>query len=104
MDSETKKNIVNEPLWSTMQSEYESTHKPLLDHETQRILRKRAFDFKDLEKIYSSNSDVKTSGPVTDADLVPLKVSEIKKVCFTFLLNFKIFYNNYLYIPDRLAR
>lgn len=39
-----------------------------------------------MEKIYCDNLP-KPSGPVTDADVIPLKVSEIKKVShFRFIL------------------
>lgn len=86
-------NMVNQPLWSEMQAEFEATHKFLLPKDKQIALRKRTFDFKEVEKIYSGNAPTttpkstelngdttKTLGAVTDADLVPLRVSEIKKV------------------------
>jgi hypothetical protein len=106
MDAD-KNNIIDKDLWSTMKAEYELTHKHLLDKDNQIALRKHRFDYKNLEKIYSSdgsniqqqqtkpvddakisnsleemtpNEEVKTLGAVTDADLVPLRICELKKV------------------------
>ncbi|CAL8122763.1 unnamed protein product [Orchesella dallaii] len=88
------KNITNEKLWDAQKSVYESGHGILLPKKTQIDLRKRYYDFKPIETMWSKmhsqaaangNSgkngalEVKL-GPVSDEDLVSLRPSEIKKI------------------------
>lgn len=74
------RNVVNGEIWQQMQSLYESTHKNILDNETQYKLRSRKYDFKDVEELCNKVCLSTTAGPFTDEDLIPPRVEELRKV------------------------
>jgi len=103
------RNLVNTELWDQMKPIYESTHRNILDKETQFKLRRRKFDFTAIDKICDSlqadnrneggetNTEVnaisevelannldkiRTCGAITDEDIIPTRKIELKKVSF----------------------
>jgi len=88
---EDKNNIVNKDLWSKMEPMYLLMHNPILSTELKIRLRKRAVDFKHVDRICGSidnmDSKQKTVGPSTDEDSVTIRSCEIKKVRFLFSKN-----------------